>query len=649
MLGKGHSGNRLVGVHWVKSAVDNTIQQIDLIGGIRFRKARALLFYLLHAPGVDHRGEKIADIFWQDYSHDKAMASLRQTIRQVRSQLPENSDMALVTRRGHLGLRWGDEGPVDRRMCALIAETSWPARTVESIERYVQEFDLLIGLSDSFDSWMAIKKSQTLQSLSGELEKIFGSDAAQTDVSDLALQAAKVARQIEPANEAAARFLMRQDWMNNAANRAIETYNALYHYLDSELDQEPEAETIALAAAVKAGPYSVQKAAPDQPDKHHIRPTIVLLKTEDETQTTMDQSLLTVLFHDMKMRLSRFREWRVVDDEGTEQADIWIALKLLAFPSGSKLSVEVTKGAEKELIWAEMIPAPTTDWDSKARAQLVHIARSLSIATHRDAAPIREAAVYDKWLESQMLIDMWSPTTEAAAIQMLDDITKEAPRFGAAHAELAGALNVRHILLPGTQQTGAEKQRALHHALEAITLDPLDTRAHRVLAWCYCHKDEFELAGFHFEQALALNESNSLTLASCALGCAFSNRIEEAERLAVEMQQAPEALEPFHLVYLAAVNYLCGHYEQTAHQCDEAGDLMATVGGWHVASLVQLGQMRAAKARLKDYHSFMMQQWVLPKAPSCQDVIDWFVSVFPLRDEAVREELRSTLLSAAEA
>jgi len=500
------------------------------------------------------------------------------------------------------------------------------------------------GLSESFDSWLAIKKNQAVQEIANALEQIFEEEESP----ELALRAARLATSIEPSNEIAVRYLMRHEWIANSANRAIETYNTLYAYLDTELDQEPEPETMSLVAAIKAGPYVETAEHARSTSSRLKRPKIALVKTETSTLAATDESLLTVLYHDLRMRLSRFREWNVADHNETAEPDLKIAITLLPDHQDNSLAIEVSAPSANKLIWSEIIHAPAKQWDEKARAQLAQISRALSLAVQPGPGVSNAAAVYDRWLQSQILIDMWSPETEGRAIEMLSEITIEAPRFGPAHAELAGALNVRHILRPGTRHTEEQKQRALHHALEAINLDPLDTRAHRVLAWCYCHKSEFDLAEFHFEQALELNKSNSLTLASCALGYAFSHRLEEAEALAKRIVNAPDALEPFHLIYLAAVNYLCGNFEQAAKQCERAGDIMATVGGWHTACLVQLGKMGEARMRLMDYHRFIEGQWALDTEPSCHEVIDWFVSSFPLRSEMVRDELKSAILAAAE-
>lgn len=241
---------------------------------------------------------------------------------------------------------------------------------------------------------------------------------------------------------------------------------------------------------------------------------------------------------------------------------------------------------------------------------------------------------------------MWTPETEAQALGILHDITVDAPGFGPAHAELAGLLNIRHIMLPGTTQTEDVKQRAMLHATEAIALDPLDTRAHRVLAWCSCHKREFALSEFHFEQALTLNGDNALTLASCALGFAFMGDAARARALAGRVAPLGKDADPYLNVYLAATDYLGGDYARAAERCQVSGGLMSTVGGWHCAALVQTGQHARARQRRGAFCDEIRQIWRGPRNPGDDDILDWFVSVFPLRHEATRRTLRATLARA---
>ncbi len=593
------------------------------------------MFFLLHAPEQDHRSEKIADVFWRDYPHEKAMASLRQTIRQIRLLLSEFEGVALETRRGHLGLICDDKTPVDSQISAVLSSPPWADEVEQELGHYHQEFELLLGISDAFDSWLSIRKAQAMQAIAQALEGHYLAPEHEAH----ATQAAKLAQMLEPANEVATRHLMRHFWASQQPNRAIEIYNTLFEHLDQNYDQEPEPATIDLLASIKLGEPLPQRKAPIE------KPPQIQVQMQNEASLPPEeQSLLNVLYLDLRMRLSRFREWGIADGDGVEGVDLVVKIQLLPQMAGTPLHIEISNPDTKTLLWAEMITAPQENWDEKVRTQLGNIADALSIGAGGNQAPTQEARVYDRWLRSQVLIDRWSPETEGEAIDMLRDITIDAPRFGPAHAELAGALNVRHILLPGTRQTEAEKQRALHHALEAISLDPLDTRAHRVLGWCYCHKAEFELAEFHFEQAMHLNSSNSLTLASCALGFAFAGRLEPAQEICERMLTAPGAMQPFHLVYMAAVSYLAGDYKRTSAQCVQAGGAMTTAsGGWHAAALFQLGQKDEAHDCVTNFIEVVKKQWSLPASPTDGEVLDWLTACFPLREESVREALRHTL------
>jgi tetratricopeptide (TPR) repeat protein len=346
--------------------------------------------------------------------------------------------------------------------------------------------------------------------------------------------------------------------------------------------------------------------------------------------------------------MSQFREWRVVDAQKPEAPQVRVVLRPVASPEAFYLFVEVQNDVDNHVLWSDAIAQPSRDWEAKVRVLLAGIANALSIIVAERSLSDKAASVYDRWLRSQALLDAWSADTEAVALDMLRDITREAPRFGPAHAELAGALNVRHVLQPGTRQTEDIKQTALHHAIEAVSIDPLDTRAHRVLAWCYSHKGEFELAEFHFDQALALNRSNPLTLASCALGFGFSHSLDRAAQLTAEAKLHAAVMQPFHLIYLAAADYLCGDFDAAARQCAEGAGLMTTVGGWHSAALWKLGRTDAAVDQLRSWTTQIASQWRGQGPASTNDILTWFAMIFPLRHEAVRSDLLRTLQDIAE-
>lgn len=617
---------------------------LQTLSSVRLRKAQALLYFLLADQGVVHRSEKIIDLFWQESDQQRASSSYRQVIRHIRRELDATPEIALETGLGAITLTLPAGYSVQQALAAGLNAPGWNSEAAETLREFLSYTSRLEGISSSFDSWLVITRSSLLTLVHDALDERMKA----TDPAGLAAlrDPAFFALSLEPSNETAVRILMTLDWQSGHATRAIERYNTLYAYLDEEFDQEPEAETIELLAAIKLDP-----ATGGQRPQHVVsrRPEVsmnVVLMPGEGVPAEMD-SYGPVLFSDLRLRMGRFREWRLIDEESGEIAQVRVSLRPIYALQAYRLFVDVQRGADRQLLWSEAIERPETDWEGKVRVLLSNIANALSVVVSDKSLSDSGSAIYDRWLKAQTMLDAWSPETEGAAIAMLEDITREAPRFGPAHAELAGALNVRHVLLPGTLPTDELNQRALHHAIVAVSIDPLDTRAHRVVAWCYCHKHEFGLAEFHFDQALNLNRSNTLTLASSALGFAFAGNRDRAARLVDETKTHAAVMEPFHLIYLAAADYLLGDYQAAADECRRGGGLMPTVGGWHSLSLWKLGEREAAAERLRRYTAEIRGIWRGATPPTDAQIIDWFSNCFPLRDAAAKADLRVTLETVA--
>lgn len=609
---------------------------------IRLRKAQALFYFLAGELNSFHRAEKIIDLFWQDSDAQRASSSYRQVIRHVRRDIGTDFALTLRTEVGQVCLEAPGRPVLRDEFRRAILSEEWDQPGADLIRDFLGYTTLLQGISNSFDSWLAITRSAYLATIREALDQRM----ARASTAESLRHPAEFALQIEPSNEAAVRILMNLDWQAGRSTRAIQRYDLLYSYLDEEFDQEPETETIELLAAIKLNPNGRPVPAENPQRRPEVSIAVSLLPQSDEIPAQM-RSFGTVLFADLRMRMGRFREWRVLDDDGSEPAYVMVKLRPVWAMGQYQLYIDVQRSADRQLLWSEVIDRPDTDWESKVRMFLSNLAHALSVIVSDKSLADSGLGIYDRWLRAQSLLDAWSPATEQAALAMLDQITTEAPKFGPAHAELAGALNVRHLLQPGTRQTEEVKQSALHHAILAVSIDPLDTRAHRVLGWCYCHKQEFGLAEFHFEQALTLNPSNPLTLASSALGFSFCDNLPKAAALIEDARRNPTGMEPFHLIYLAVVDYLLGNFAKAAEQCRRGSGLMTTVGGWHSAALWKMGQHDQAIARLRQYFEEIRSKWQGNPNPPDAQIIDWFASCFPMRNQPALDDLRHTITTIA--
>lgn len=606
-----------------------------VLDSMRLRKGRAMLFFLMADRARAHRTEKVTDLFWQDSDEQKASASYRQAVKHIRRAMLEAPGLTLDTAMGEIALRLPRDFSLQDELAKLLAGPGWDPSAAGRAQDLIDRSTQLEGISASFDSWLAITRANLLAALRQVLDRRLaeGDDDTRRALAEFAVR-------LEPSNEAATRLLMRLDWQAGRSTRAIERYNTLYAHLDEVFDQEPEAETVELLAAIKLDPAG--GGGQSQPLQREPQVTLAVQLSAAVGQGGAFEALTNVVFADLRMRMGRFREWRVVEAEA-EPPQVKVLLRPFYLPDALRLSVEVLRGAGGHMVWSEWIDAPQTEWEHKARRLLSNIAGALSVVVSDRSLADPGAGIYDGWLRAQALLDDWSPETEAEALTILRDVTRRAPRFGPAHAELAGALNVRHVLLPGTSQTDELRRDAMHHAIVAVSADPMDTRAHRVLAWCFCHLGYFDLADFHFDQSLNLNRSNMLTLVSTALGFAFTGDLPKAGALVAEAKSHAAVMEPFHQIYLAAADYLLGNYAAAAAQCETGAGLMPTVGGWHAAALWQMGQSKPAALRLDGYLAELRRLWRGAEDPGDDQLLDWFTSVFPLRNEAWRSDLRQVL------
>lgn len=606
------------------------------LAALKLKKARALAMYLLLAPGRERRNELVIDLLWQDAKSGKSHASLRQTVRHLRQTSGGSGTLPLLTGNSCISTDLPREWCLLSDLATGLQTQAKFDQASQTVTSFLEHLDLLIGISDTFDGWLEITRDRAISKFRAALET-----AVETGSGNSALNAAEFLIDIDPYNETSTRWLMLHHWRAQSAKRAVELYNRLYVALDEAFDQEPETATMELLAAIKLDPEGASTSNPVKPARQKV--TLVVEEVENLGLSRRDASFQSVLVSDLRSMLSRFREWQVVGSKPMGNDFLSIHPKLFSIDGKYRLSVEVIHTERRELLWSELIDDPQNDWSGKVRLLVLNIGNALRVVVADRQGVDNRAELYDRWLQSLALKGTWTKTDEEKAVVLLRGITQEAPDFGPAHAELAGIYNIRHVLRPGTFQADHLKDMALHHALEAVSADAMDTRAHRVLAWCYCHKSEFDLAEFHFEQSLLLNPQNAHTIASSALGFAFCDNVARTTEMIAELSRLPEAMEPFHQIYLAAAGYLVGAYEDTARYCAGGDGLMSTVGGWHSAALVKLGDIDAANSRFKDYVEEISATWCGDHAATPRSVIDWYVSCFPLRNEAVREDLRQTL------
>jgi hypothetical protein len=319
---------------------------------------------------------------------------------------------------------------------------------LEDVRTYFSLLDILLGVSTPFDSWLAYSRAQTLSKVQEVLDRFISSPDRES-----ARWAAKQAVQLEPHNEAAVRFLMRDLWQSGAANRAITIYNELYAHLDEAFDQEPEAETIDLLAAITLDPEGLHSNMGGGPTKPRI--TLEVVEADTPAKNDHDASLQAVLVSDLRMRLGRFREWEIQLEASNAPAFLSIKCTLHSigdarYQQTMRFLTDLSQEAETAIDRATndlndlqsqqavmLASAPRwqdeqrlfRDKDGNVRAQTGEIIEGLAA---EDVVWLENASTYEEWrmlasriIAAQNLLDSWQDLRDNHIAPAQEEITDE--------------------------------------------------------------------------------------------------------------------------------------------------------------------------------------------------------------------------------
>jgi adenylate cyclase len=184
------------------------------------------------------------------------------------------------------------------------------------------------------------------------------------------------------------------------------------------------------------------------------------------------------------------------------------------------------------------------------------------------------------------------------ARELFEEAVSVDPRYGLAQAYLGMSLLVEH----GHGNAPAEiKDRALACILEAVRLEPGESRCHQFLGQAYRFRNEIDLALRHFEHAVSLNPNDANGIAQMGAVLAIAGRAEEG----VEAIHRAMRLNPIHPDWywggLAYALYAARRYEEAL---DANRRLGASKRPWVIARgaacLAQMGRLGEARMQARE-------------------------------------------------
>lgn len=498
-----------------KSLSEPELLRLCLVGGctllfdgralaVKNRKALALFSYLAwNAPRSETR-ERLAGLLWSESDEDSARASLRQTLKQLRSALEGAGFRGLYSDRLELRLD-ASLLHVDIRAAMDAVKAGQVSEDLYRTKRMTDS--ILTGFEDidpMFRSWLVVQRQVVQDQFVSSLEGLLSDDS---DLQDEKLRnVAQALANIDPSNETACRALMAYHAKAGDIAASLRCYNELWRLLDDEFDMEPSTETLNLAAQIKSGSFesalpAVATQTPTVSMQAERRLVISVGAFDTQNVPTELQYLIQGMRADLIARLVRFREWSVCEGEIEEVGgdlpqlsrrplDVY-DVDATAFPEGGRVRLVLTlkDRTQQHFIWSDWFHLDIDSWHQTQSAVVRRLAIAMNVHLSAErlariaAAPDVKPRLYDRWLLGQELSFRWSPDTEVQAESIFQDIIREAPDFAPAYSSLVQIINSRHLIFPGIFRSRGREQETLALAKTAVMIDPLDSRTHLCLAW----------------------------------------------------------------------------------------------------------------------------------------------------------------------
>jgi DNA-binding SARP family transcriptional activator/Flp pilus assembly protein TadD len=611
---------------------------------LRNRKARAVLGCLALSETGGASRERLVGLLWSESPEDKARASLRQVVHELREALPES-----LLRTGRLDIALAREAvglDTERLLRSIEAGELDPA--LHEVPRIAETlFEGLDDLDPAFGAWLRPRRIALHERMTSGLESLLAAGAQRRAV-------ARALLNLDPTHEEACRQFMLSAAEEGDVAAALRAYEALWNVLDEDFDMEPSDATQEVVAAIKSG--RILPAAAPRPvagaDGKAARMALLIEPFAAHGVPEDRAHLVHGFRHDLLASLVRFREWFVLDGGQIPAATATFgrvssryAVGATAYQAGARISLVVTiRDADHGLvIWSERSDLDLAIWFEAQQKLVRSIVASLSgqvsaarLANLPGAKGLHgeaSLAAHDRWLLGQAVLRGFSGDRYTQARALFQQSIKEDPGFSPAYSSLAQSNNSHHIANPGHLRTREREALALELARRAVQIDANDSRAQLVLGWALAMAGQHGRATPHMELARELNPNDSWTLISSALFHAFSARHEEARRLADQALEMTLAPSPTLWGYQAVVAYLRGDDRATIEACDRSEDVIRTLPAWRAAALHNIGDTAGARRDAARFFELVRAAWVGPGPATEAAMGHWLLHQYPFSTE----------------
>ncbi|WP_103223972.1 BTAD domain-containing putative transcriptional regulator [Roseibium marinum] len=585
---------------------------------VKTRKALAILGYLSRMGAMSAQREALADLLWSGADRHKAMQSLRQALRQLKTAEEEAGIDIVISSPGHIQL------DTTQFFSDLIRLKELLDRGNASDFQEAKELwrgDFLSGFEDidpDFSDWLTVERervrSEVISAAFRHLNQISVEDGGQQVEAG-----GRFLLKIDPAFESAHRVLIRLYLKLGQRDRAEQQLRACEREMRLHLDAEPEEETRALlteenvndfspAVFMRVGDVGSARGGLSNNDEVVSLPEISIVSSSLGKKGPNDAVHLR---EEIVSGLSSFRSFDLYESEyfggenfpkATLVNGNELGSYLLRFrhdERSNKIVVQFEDRSNGQIVFNEIVDLNMWNGISPIASQIVSRINMHSIGKLRNPA---NTAVFARWCQADALLWDFTPKSDEKALRILDEIERQNSSFSMIYSGRASIIMKRALhfpLLEGQLSEGMNNLLSL--AERSIMLDPWQAVNQRIYGWTLILSNMPDEAKRAFQNAGRLSSADPANLMSVAEGLAFSGDVKEAIATAERAFSLAAFVPRVFYEYLANIFFAAEDYESAITHIERGSGVGVSGLTTRVAALLCAGRKDEALQTLHRY------------------------------------------------
>jgi len=545
---------------------------------IHLFKDRALFTYLALNSGRSFSRSALAGLLWSEQPEEKARHSLSQSLSSICDALGDQT--SIVTRRRKEISLLKDTLQIDLEVFLELAGKKEFNACRLAIDLYKD--DILGGIDfdePAFDDWINSKRIEAQRAViesgllvlgnSDQLDGAAGNNIAQ-----------KIIR-IDPYCEVAHQYQIRQQVKSGNLKLARRQFEACEKLLLVELGIEPSPETRrALESNSNQNVTTVTPAAAI--DGSRNRPSLVVLPIDNISGDPSLEFLSLGLADDVTTELTRYRDLFVISRESAFGPDIirdtspavcqrlgvrhCLRGAFRRIGKGFRVNLHLVNGESGQTVWSERYDLSELELIELPGEITRQIVGRLAAWLERDALTRTGHKLTSNWNAYDHLLkglqhhhQSWYSTHNLKnAIKHFNQAIKIDPECARAYAYLACAKSTPYFRERDKSMLKTSEELARH----AVSLDPGESEAHRILGGVHLCHSRHDLSKQYFTEAEEIHPGHAHILAHSARYYIHTGDPDKAIKLLSKARQLNPAHPPWYWEHLGMAHFTKRHYAE---------------------------------------------------------------------------------------